>query len=51
VIVLRYVEDLSYDEIAGLLGLPLGTVKAQIHRAHAQIRRRLAEAPGSSAEV
>ncbi len=42
VISLRYVEDLSYDEIASLLGLPLGTVKAQIHRAHALVRRRLA---------
>ncbi len=45
VITLRYVEDLSYEEIASLLGLPLGTVKAQIHRAHAQVRKRLEAHP------
>ena len=30
---LRYFEELSYDEIAKRLGLPLGTVKAQLYRA------------------
>ncbi|MEX0426016.1 RNA polymerase sigma factor [Nocardioides sp. DS6] len=30
-LVLRDVYGLAYDEIAALLGLPLGTVKAQIH--------------------
>ncbi|MBE2245864.1 MAG: sigma-70 family RNA polymerase sigma factor [Candidatus Competibacteraceae bacterium] len=30
---LRYYEDLSYEEIANRLGLPLGTVKAQLFRA------------------
>lgn len=45
VVTLRYVEDLSYEEIASLLGLPLGTVKAQIHRAHAQVRKRVGEDP------
>ena len=30
-LLLRDVYDLPYDEIATLLGLPLGTVKAQIH--------------------
>ena len=32
-IVLRYFEELSYDEIAKELDLPLGTVKAQLFRA------------------
>jgi RNA polymerase sigma-70 factor (ECF subfamily) len=32
-LVLYAVEGYKYDEIAGLLGLALGTVKAQIHRA------------------
>lgn len=32
-ITLRYFEELSYDEIAEQLGLPLGTVKAQLFRA------------------
>lgn len=30
---LRYFHELSYDEIAAQLKLPLGTVKAQLHRA------------------
>lgn len=30
---LRYFDELSYDEIAQELGAPLGTVKAQLHRA------------------
>ena len=30
---LRYFEELSYDEIAAKLTLPLGTVKAQLYRA------------------
>lgn len=31
----RYFEELSYDEIASNMGLPLGTVKAQLFRARA----------------
>lgn len=30
---LRYFDELSYEEIAGTLDAPLGTVKAQLHRA------------------
>ena len=30
---LRYFDELSYDEIATELDAPLGTVKAQLHRA------------------
>jgi RNA polymerase sigma-70 factor, ECF subfamily len=33
-VVLRYVEDLSYQEIAALLGCPPGTVAARLSRAH-----------------
>jgi len=32
VIVLRYFEEYSYSEISDELGLPLGTVKARLHR-------------------
>jgi RNA polymerase sigma-70 factor (ECF subfamily) len=28
---LYFLEDLSFDEMAALLGLPLGTVKSRIH--------------------
>jgi RNA polymerase sigma-70 factor (ECF subfamily) len=38
---LRHQQDLSYDEIAEALRLPLGTVKARIHRARALLKHRL----------
>ncbi len=34
---LRFFKDLSYEEIAEHLNLPLGTVKTQIHRARTQL--------------
>ena len=40
---LRHQQQLSYDEIAEVLQLPLGTVKARIHRARAQIQQMLEE--------
>ncbi len=43
-IVLRYHEDLSYEEIAEVTGLPLGTVKSFLHRARAEMAARLKEA-------
>ncbi|WP_240778828.1 RNA polymerase sigma factor [Nonomuraea zeae] len=33
--------ELSYAEIAGILDLPLGTVKAKIHRARTKLRKAL----------
>ena len=36
---LRFFEELSYEEIAAKLALPLGTVKTQIHRAREQMCR------------
>jgi RNA polymerase sigma-70 factor (ECF subfamily) len=43
VVMLRHQQDLSYEEIAEALGLPLGTVKARIHRARALLRREIEE--------
>jgi RNA polymerase sigma-70 factor (ECF subfamily) len=40
-IILRHVEGRAYDEIADILGLPLGTVKTYIHRARAELRDTL----------
>jgi RNA polymerase sigma-70 factor (ECF subfamily) len=37
-LVLRDIEDLSYDEIIAITGLSEGTVKSRIHRARAQLR-------------
>ena len=42
-ILLRHVEDYSYDEIAEIVKLPLGTVKTYIHRARAELREHLAD--------
>ena len=36
-------EDLSYKEIADVLGLPLGTEQSRIARAKIQLLRRLGE--------
>jgi len=41
-ILLRHVEDRSYEEIAATLDLPLGTVKTYIHRARHELRDALA---------
>ena len=38
---LRYQHELSYDEIAGLVGLPVGTVKTGLFRAKARLREAL----------
>lgn len=41
VVVLYYLQDLSYPEIAEILELPLGTVKTHLHRAKRLLRTRL----------
>jgi RNA polymerase sigma-70 factor (ECF subfamily) len=41
VVLLRHQQDLSYEEIAEALQLPLGTVKARIHRARALLKERI----------
>ena len=40
-IILRHVEGRPYEEIAEILGLPLGTVKTYIHRARGELRELL----------
>jgi RNA polymerase sigma-70 factor, ECF subfamily len=45
-LVLRDVEDLSYDDIASITGLPEGTVKSRIHRARAQLKEIVEAALG-----
>jgi len=41
VIQLRFIEGLSYDEIAQVMDLPLGTVKTHLHRARKQLSQSM----------
>ena len=41
VVVLYYLQDLSYPEIAEILDVPLGTVKTHLHRAKRLLRAKL----------
>jgi len=50
-IVLRHQEQLSYEEIAEVLDLPLGTVKARIHRARAMMKDKLQRRRGGLGSV
>ncbi len=43
-VVLRYQEELGYEEISEVLDLPLGTVKSYLHRARAELARAVTEA-------
>jgi RNA polymerase sigma-70 factor (ECF subfamily) len=50
VIVLRYHEDLSHEEISSIMGIPVGTVKSHLHRAREELAdalRRLLPADAS----
>ncbi len=46
VLALRVVEDMSYDEIAHALGVPVGTVMSRLSRARAELRARLRSRSG-----
>lgn len=41
-ILLRYYEDMSYEEIASIWGCSIGTVKSRLARAHAKLESRVA---------
>ncbi len=41
-IVLKEIEQMSYEEIAEVVGIPLGTVRSRIHRARMELRQKLA---------
>ena len=43
VLVLCDIEGMSYDEIAVILKLPVGTVKSRINRARAALRKKISE--------
>jgi RNA polymerase sigma-70 factor (ECF subfamily) len=41
VMVLKEIEGLKYDQIAEIVGCPVGTVRSRIHRARMELRERL----------
>jgi len=41
VIILRDIQELSYEEISNIIGLPLGTVKSRINRARLRLQKEL----------
>ena len=43
VLVLRELQQLSYEEIADVLGVPRGTVESLLHRARAELRKKLGD--------
>ncbi len=46
VVVLKYQEDLSYDEMSRILGCPPGTVASRLNRALAELETRLRPSEG-----
>lgn len=40
-ILLKYIEGLSYEEIAGVMGCSKGTVASRLNRGHSQLAKRL----------
>jgi RNA polymerase sigma factor (sigma-70 family) len=52
VVLMHYVDDLSCEEIARLLGTSPGAVRVRLHRARAQLRRELAPlAPAAATAI
>lgn len=45
VLVLRFVEDMSYEEIARVIGCELGTVRSRLHYAKQTLREHLSDDP------
>jgi len=42
-ILLKYIEGLSYDEIASVMGCSKGTVASRLNRGHSQLAKRLSD--------
>ena len=50
VLVMCDYDDLRYDEIAKVLGMPIGTVRSRIHRAREELRKKLEPIMKSNAD-
>jgi RNA polymerase sigma-70 factor (ECF subfamily) len=42
IILLRDLQDIPYESVADILGIPIGTVKSRLHRARRTLKARLA---------
>ena len=42
IILLKDLQDVSYEEVARVLAVPVGTVKSRLHRARRALKARLA---------
>ena len=51
VLVLRDMDDLSYEEISQVLDLPIGTVRSRLHRARLQLREQLKDDKDTAKET
>lgn len=47
IFLLRFAEEMTLEEVAGLMGLSVGTVKAHLFRATGKVRERLKESHGN----
>ena len=41
IVVMKEFDDLRYEEIGAMLGIPVGTVRSRLHRARCELRERL----------
>ena len=48
ILLLRYQQELSYDQISEVLDMPMGTVMSRLHRAKAALKRALGMAGGQA---
>ena len=49
IVIMREIQDRSYNEIAEAMEMPLGTVKVYLHRARARLRERVRKELGRGA--
>ena len=50
-VVLFYVQNLKYREVAEVLGVPLGTVKSRLHEGLKRLKVMMAEAEAAEAQI
>jgi len=50
-ILLRDLQDMDYQQIAEVMGIPVGTVKSRLFRARLALRQKLNKAAGQTAEM